>query len=354
MWAETRYFGQESHTNTSQPTQYDASLISNPKATGRTQSSGFGLIILPSQFIICNNIEKSCPPIAIYANPVTMTEVTLSCWKEIQAGHTALRMTKTYATGTKFICVILPPDSTLHLGLWILLFSSLSLRQSRICNTIWQEALIVPFLFIQAFWIRCWLLVAPAEHLIEHQPTIFDKYGHLGGNPFSQKPGAELDNAWHQQLAGLRDALFIWWGYWNQQLGMNIRISEKWLTPFGAKSIKLSDGPGVIAQLGVYHELHCLVSFLLLLFGEYWNLWHWSWNVRKSWSIGIIARITIVTSQAKKSKRKKHTLVSPPNHVIYYVCTDQNIWNRTLPRVAACGRTLPRRYHTDDFPMEWC
>jgi hypothetical protein len=43
-------------------------------------------------------------------------------------------------------------------------------------------------------------------------------------------------------------------------LGMNIRVSEEWLQLSGADSIHLADGSGVLVQLGVYHELHCLVS----------------------------------------------------------------------------------------------
>lgn len=44
--------------------------------------------------------------------------------------------------------------------------------------------------------------LAPAQHMLEYQPKYFDKYAHLGNNPFSQKPGAELDAAWHKLLTG--------------------------------------------------------------------------------------------------------------------------------------------------------
>jgi hypothetical protein len=52
-------------------------------------------------------------------------------------------------------------------------------------------------------------------------------------------------------------------------LGMNIRVPEEWLTPFGAESVHLADGSGVLVQLGVYHELHCLVRLHSAL---------WAWN----------------------------------------------------------------------------
>ncbi|KAF2711444.1 hypothetical protein K504DRAFT_489325 [Pleomassaria siparia CBS 279.74] len=83
--------------------------------------------------------------------------------------------------------------------------------------------------------------LSPAESTVRYNSTYFNKYGHLGGNPFSQPPGPELDEAWHRLLAG-----------------MNIVVSPKWLDPFGAGSVRLADNSGVLAQLGLYHELHCL------------------------------------------------------------------------------------------------
>jgi hypothetical protein len=94
---------------------------------------------------------------------------------------------------------------------------------------------------------------------VHYNSTYFDKYGHLGGNPFSQPPGPELDEAWHRLLAG------NYFNYWSAKRklihsqGMNIAVSPKWLDPFGTSSVRLADNSGVLAQLGVYHELHCLV-----------------------------------------------------------------------------------------------
>ncbi|KAF2846518.1 hypothetical protein T440DRAFT_510833 [Plenodomus tracheiphilus IPT5] len=89
---------------------------------------------------------------------------------------------------------------------------------------------------------------SPAESAVRYNSTYFDKYGHLGGNPFSQPPGPELDEAWHGLLAG-----------------MNIVVSSKWLDEFGTSSVRLADGSGVLGQLGVYHELHCLKKL------KHWN-----------------------------------------------------------------------------------
>ncbi|KAK8055064.1 hypothetical protein PG993_000291 [Apiospora rasikravindrae] len=91
----------------------------------------------------------------------------------------------------------------------------------------------------------CWLVIlkrkaAPADAVVRYEKTYFDKYGHLS-SPFSKKPGPELDAAWHKELSG-----------------MNIRISKEWLNDLGTEYIRLADGSGVLAQLGLYHELHCL------------------------------------------------------------------------------------------------
>ncbi|KAF2684870.1 hypothetical protein K458DRAFT_431144 [Lentithecium fluviatile CBS 122367] len=88
---------------------------------------------------------------------------------------------------------------------------------------------------------RALRIQSPADEAIRYKTTYFDKYGHLGGNPFSQPPGPELDKAWHRLLAG-----------------MNIAVSNEWLDPFGAETIPLADNSGMLVQLGIYHELHCL------------------------------------------------------------------------------------------------
>lgn len=40
---------------------------------------------------------------------------------------------------------------------------------------------------------------------------------------------------------------------------MNIRVSKDWFDRYNVESIPLADGSGYVAQLVVYHELHCLV-----------------------------------------------------------------------------------------------
>jgi hypothetical protein len=85
-------------------------------------------------------------------------------------------------------------------------------------------------------------MVAPARDAIRYEQRYFEKQGHAT-SPFSGDPRPALEEAWHNLLSG-----------------MNIRVSEEYLTPYNAKSLPLAGG-GYAAQLGMYHELHCLVSF---------------------------------------------------------------------------------------------
>ncbi|KAI1759590.1 hypothetical protein GGR53DRAFT_527080 [Hypoxylon sp. FL1150] len=93
---------------------------------------------------------------------------------------------------------------------------------------------------------------SPAEDAIKYEFRYFDKYGHLT-SPFSRKPGPELDSAWSNQLSG-----------------MNIAVSEVWLRPYNVDSVHLADGSGVLAQLGVYHELHCLKKIKHWIYRSYY------------------------------------------------------------------------------------
>ncbi|OTA92755.1 hypothetical protein M434DRAFT_31512 [Hypoxylon sp. CO27-5] len=93
---------------------------------------------------------------------------------------------------------------------------------------------------------------SPAGEIIQYELRYFEKYGHLS-SPFAQKPGPELDAAWHDQLSG-----------------MNIRVSKQWLELFDVESVHLADGSGVLAQLGVYHELHCLKKLKHWIYRSYY------------------------------------------------------------------------------------
>ena len=51
-------------------------------------------------------------------------------------------------------------------------------------------------------------------------------------------------------------------GYLISKTDANIRVSEDTLKRIGHKSIPFTDGNGYYAELGVFHELHCLVCAL--------------------------------------------------------------------------------------------
>ena len=50
-----------------------------------------------------------------------------------------------------------------------------------------------------------------------------------------------------------------------------MRVSKKDLDFYNVTSIALADGSGYAAELGVHHELHCLVSCAKCLASELWH-----------------------------------------------------------------------------------
>lgn len=64
-------------------------------------------------------------------------------------------------------------------------------------------------------------------------------------SPFTGSPGPESDRAWHDLLSN-----------------MSVRVSREELERGNQTSVELPDG-GFMAWLGVFHELHCVVSTAL-------------------------------------------------------------------------------------------
>ncbi|KAF2260274.1 hypothetical protein CC78DRAFT_501936 [Lojkania enalia] len=64
-----------------------------------------------------------------------------------------------------------------------------------------------------------------------------------GPNPFSGSPRPELDKAWHDIL---------------DPITIKVTADELFQFAEGDSSIALKDGSGYIAEMGVYHELHCV------------------------------------------------------------------------------------------------
>ena len=65
----------------------------------------------------------------------------------------------------------------------------------------------------------------------------------LNHNAFAGRPTPEIDAAWHGLMKNI-----------------NIRVSEEEMARSKQTSLGLPEGGGRLAWLGVYHELHCLVS----------------------------------------------------------------------------------------------
>lgn len=80
----------------------------------------------------------------------------------------------------------------------------------------------------------------------------------IRGNVFVGEPRPELENAWHNLLQRMflraLQSLFA-----KEYLDDNIRMP---LDDFESDSsvVELADGSGAIAQLSVFHGLHCLVG----------------------------------------------------------------------------------------------
>lgn len=89
---------------------------------------------------------------------------------------------------------------------------------------------------------RCLLidsLVLP-DVAIHFAPEIYMK---MHESPYVGPPGLEIDGAWSDLMGN-----------------MSIRVTESELARNGQMSVKLPNG-GHLAWLGVFHQLHCVVSF---------------------------------------------------------------------------------------------
>ncbi|KAG9236805.1 hypothetical protein BJ875DRAFT_204094 [Amylocarpus encephaloides] len=95
------------------------------------------------------------------------------------------------------------------------------------------------------------LISSPARDAIRYEMRYFEKLGHLT-SPFAGPPRPAADEAWHNLLSG-----------------MNIRVPKEYVEKFNATSLSLADG-GYAAQLGMYHELHCLKKVRHWIYKEHY------------------------------------------------------------------------------------
>lgn len=105
----------------------------------------------------------------------------------------------------------------------------------------------------------------PAESVLHPEIRYFPTA--LRNNPFTGEPRPELDSAWHDLLRN-----------------DNIRVPAAEISRFNLTSIELTDGSGVVAQLSVFHALHCLKMIRHLIYKD-----HYLVNVTEHalWKMGV-------------------------------------------------------------------
>lgn len=87
---------------------------------------------------------------------------------------------------------------------------------------------------------RSQLVYSPALEAIRYQrKTLWRSIEN--DNPYTGQPRLELDQAWHELMRP-----------------MTTKISSREIDRIGESSIALADGSGFVAELAVYHELHCI------------------------------------------------------------------------------------------------
>ena len=77
---------------------------------------------------------------------------------------------------------------------------------------------------------------------IAYAPMVFRN---LTNNRYAGEPSKELDAAWNDLMAP-----------------MHIRVTAEELQQDNQESVQLKEGGGYLGWLGVFHELHCIVSSL--------------------------------------------------------------------------------------------
>ena len=97
------------------------------------------------------------------------------------------------------------------------------------------------------------LIYSPARSAVSFERRVFDG-SFIIDSPFTGKPRPELDAAWHDMLQNA-----------------NIRVSKKTLDRVNGSSIAFSDGDGYYAQLGMFHELHCLKRVRHFIHKDYYH-----------------------------------------------------------------------------------
>lgn len=94
--------------------------------------------------------------------------------------------------------------------------------------------------------------------MIEYETKAVD--GLATDSVFAGEPTPQLDAAWHNLLARMGPSFSLLLSLRLINADINIRLSSTEMQRLNQTSLALSDGSGHLGTLGVYHELHCLVS----------------------------------------------------------------------------------------------
>ena len=140
---------------------------------------------------------------------------------------------------------------------------------------------------------RCITLLPPAaiDNLhIAYTPSIFHR---LNATPYAGPPSPEIDAAW--------DALLK---------PMHISVSEAELKRDNQDSVALPESGGYLGWMGVFHELHCIVSLLHPYWSKASSLTLTLASNRECCGNGTIETTTIKTSVPKKKRIWGRILVS--------------------------------------------
>lgn len=97
------------------------------------------------------------------------------------------------------------------------------------------------------------LIYSPARSAVSFERKVFDG-SFIIDSAFTGDPRPELDEAWHDLLQNA-----------------NIRVSKETLEKVNGTSIAFSDGDGYYAQLGMFHELHCLKRVRHFIHKDYYH-----------------------------------------------------------------------------------
>jgi hypothetical protein len=83
-----------------------------------------------------------------------------------------------------------------------------------------------------------------------------------GPNPYTGAPRPEFDEAWRKIIERMYYHALTTSFLTNRNAAMTLKVSKEELDQFseGDSTVKFKDGSGYLAEMTVYHELHCVVS----------------------------------------------------------------------------------------------